>query len=274
MSEPAATTGLWLYAVARGLAPASLGDLRGVAGAEVRAVAVAGEGAGEGTLTAVVSPVPLTEFGEEALRRNLEDLDWLAATARAHDTVVAAVSGVASAAVPLRLATVCFDEERVRTLVEESRHAFTATLDALTGRTEWGVKVYTDPAKLAESAEPAEAAPSSPGGSGAAYLRRRKAALSARETGERVAAEHAERLHARLASAAVAHRRHPPQDPKLSGERDHMVLNGAYLVDDDRASGFAELVRELDAEHEAVRVELTGPWPPYSFAAVGQGKQP
>ncbi len=277
MSEPVAATGLWLYAVARGLDPALLGDLRGIADAEVRSITVAGEGAGEGPLTAVVSPVPLTEFGEEALRRNLEDLDWLAATARAHDTVVAAVSGVASAAVPLRLATVCFDEERVRTLVEENRHGFAATLDALTGRTEWGVKVYTDPVRLAESAEPAEPAPSSSsgsGGSGAAYLRRRKAALSARETGERVAAEHAERLHARLASAAVAHRRHPPQDPKLSGKRDHMVLNGAYLVDDDRASGFAELVRALDAEHEAVHVELTGPWPPYSFAAVGQAEQP
>ncbi|EIE98820.1 GvpL/GvpF family gas vesicle protein [Saccharomonospora glauca] len=272
MSEPTAT-GLWLYAVARGLDPAPLAGLRGVADAEVRTVAMGGQGSGEEPLTAVVGPVPLAEFGEEALRRNLEDLDWLATTARAHDAVVAAVSAASSAAVPLRLATVCFDDERVRDLLTEREQEFTTALDALTGRTEWGVKVYTDPAKLAGAAEPTASVSSASGGSagsGTAYLRRRKAALSARETGERIAAEHAEHLHARLARAAVAYRRHPPQDPKLSGERAHMVLNGAYLVDDERATEFADLVRALDAEHEAVRVELTGPWPPYSFAAVSQ----
>ncbi|WP_197320008.1 GvpL/GvpF family gas vesicle protein [Saccharomonospora sp. NB11] len=265
------TTGLWLYAVARGLDVASLDALRGVGDAPVRGIAVPTPESEP--LTAVVSPVSLDEFGEQALRRNLEDLDWLAATARAHDAVVAAVSDAASAAVPLRLATVCFDDERVRRLVEEGRREFVTTLDALTGRTEWGVKVYADLTALAGAAEPARAASTSTsggGGAGAAYLRRRKAALSARETGEQIAAGHAERLHARLADSAVASRRHPPQDPKLSGERAHMVLNGAYLVADDRASAFAELVHALDGEHPAVRVELTGPWPPYSFAAVGQ----
>lgn len=268
------TTGRWLYAVARGLDVTLLEELRGVADAPVSGVPVPAEAGGD-PLIAVVSPVSLAEFGEQALRRNLEDLDWLAATARAHDAVVAAVSGAASAAVPLRLATVCFDDDRVRELVDESRAEFATTLDALTGRTEWGVKVYTDPAALASTEAPTPAttagtASATAGGSGAAYLRRRKAALSARETGERLAAEHGERLHSRLAEAAVAYRRHAPQDPKLSGERAHMVLNGAYLVDDDRANAFAELVRALDAEHEAVRVELTGPWPPYSFAAVHQ----
>ncbi|CAM3113863.1 GvpL/GvpF family gas vesicle protein [Saccharomonospora xinjiangensis] len=271
MSEHTTPTGLWLYAVARGFDPAPLEDLRGVAGAPVRDVRVRDEDTRE-ELSAVVSPVSLDEFGEQALRRNLEDLDWLSATARAHDAVVAAVSAAATAAVPLRLATVSFDEDRVRDLVTRNRAEFVTTLNALTGRTEWGVKVYTDPGRLAPASTTASAESSS-GGAGAAYLRRRKAALSARETGEQVAAEHAERLHARLAGAAVADRRHPPQDPKLSGERAHMVLNGAYLVDDDRAAAFAELVRELDAEHDAVRVELTGPWPPYSFAAVGQAAE-
>ncbi|MEY7971422.1 GvpL/GvpF family gas vesicle protein, partial [Saccharomonospora xinjiangensis] len=51
------------------------------------------------------------------------------------------------------------------------------------------------------------------------------------------------------------------------------VLTGAPRVAAPGAAAFAELVRELDAEHDAVRVELTGPWPPYSFAAVGQAAE-
>ena len=43
-------------------------------------------------LTAAVGTVGLDEFGEEGLRRNLEDLDWLAATARAHDAVISAIA--------------------------------------------------------------------------------------------------------------------------------------------------------------------------------------
>jgi hypothetical protein len=46
-----------------------------------------------------------------------------------------------------------------------------------------------------------------------------------------------------------------------------MVLNGAYLVDDVRAADFEELVVQLRADHPGVRLEVTGPWPPYSFAA-------
>jgi hypothetical protein len=44
-----------------------------------------------------------------------------------------------------------------------------------------------------------------------------------------------------------------------------MVLNAAYLLDDDRAAGFASQVEALGGRHPRLRLELTGPWPPYSF---------
>lgn len=69
-------SGVWLYAVTRRVPQDALTGLSGVGGGSVRAVETA-------DLSAVVSPVSLGEFGADALRRNLEDLDWLAATARA-----------------------------------------------------------------------------------------------------------------------------------------------------------------------------------------------
>jgi len=51
----------------------------------------------------------------------------------------------------------------------------------------------------------------------------------------------------------------------------HMVLNVAYLLDDTRADDFAAAVAALADQHPGVRLELTGPWPPYSFAGTQEG---
>jgi Gas vesicle synthesis protein GvpL/GvpF len=259
VTERGEGTGLWLYAVVRDLDVRVVGELSGIAGAPVHPVAAE-------DLVAVVSPVPLSDFDEAALRRNLEDLDWLAAAARAHDAVVAAVTG-ATTAVPLRLATVYLGESGVREMLAERRPQLRAALELLAGRTEWGVKSFADPDRLAD---PVAAPETTAGGTGegAAYLRRRREQLSTREQAQRVAAEHADRLHETFAALAVATRRHAPQDPALSGEPGWMVLNGAYLVDDDRAAEVRATAERLAGEVPGVRVELTGPWSPYSFASV------
>jgi hypothetical protein len=257
--------GVWVYAVMRGPAGERIGPVTGqdgVGGTPVRAVESDG-------LVAVVASVALDEFGEQPLRRNLEDLDWLAATARAHDAVIHVAGGIGPV-VPLRLATVYLDDSGVSGLLQERRADFEAALDLVEGRTEWGVKAYGDPGALAgpaqDAVQPDEQAAGR--GAGTAYLQRRRAQRQAQETGEQEAAAQAERIHTELARLAVASTRHPPQDPQLSGTRTRMLLNGAYLVDDARAEEFAAVVRSLDAERDGVSVELTGPWPTYSFAGL------
>jgi hypothetical protein len=47
-----------------------------------------------------------------------------------------------------------------------------------------------------------------------------------------------------------------------------MILNVAYLIDDDRADAFAAAADELRARLSGVRIELTGPWPAYSFTEL------
>ncbi|HJQ47577.1 MAG TPA: GvpL/GvpF family gas vesicle protein [Amycolatopsis sp.] len=253
--------GIWLYAVT---ARADRPLVPGVAGEPVRLVEAAG-------LTAVVGDVPLASFGEEALYRNLEDLDWLAGVARAHDAVVATVPG-AGPVVPVRLATVYRDDDGVRAMLERRAADCHRSLDRVTGRTEWGVKVFAAPAmeSTGESTVESTGGPAGPsrGGAGTAYLARRRAALVWRERHEQRAAEQAESVRHRLAQLAAGARRHPPQSRTLTGDNGRMIGNLAYLVDDDRGTAFTEAVTACDQEHDAIRVELTGPWPPYSFAAL------
>jgi hypothetical protein len=251
MSGAGDESALWLHAVVTAEQP--LPDVAGIGGQPVRAIR-------SGALTAVVSKVPMDEYGEEALRRHLEDLDWLERTARAHHLVIDALSR-AGPVVPARLATVYRDESRVAAVLAERGDDFTAALDRVTGRTEWGVKGYVAPATAAAPEESSRS-----GGAGAAYLRRRRAQLMAREESQQAASRDAALVHAELSSKAVAARRQPPQDRKLSGVDSVMVLNGAYLVDTSRTDEFADLVAALSRRHSAIRLQLTGPWPPYSFS--------
>lgn len=287
--------GAWLYAVTRGRRDErertllTQGLPAGVAGEPVRLI----DGGG---LTAVVGTVDLREFGAQALRRKLEDLEWLGAAARAHDRVITALARN-TATVPVGLATVFSGDESVRAMLDAQREKLDAALSRLEGRTEWGVKAYAVPvAQTAPTAAPAAA--STPAdeagatgtsaadgtaddagardtaggeGAGAAFLRRRRAQLARQRSTAQSRAERAERIHARLSELSVSSRRYAPQNPALTGRREQMLLNGAYLVDDERLDGFRSAVAALDAEAraEGVHVELTGPWPSYSFTAEG-----
>ncbi|GAA2592709.1 GvpL/GvpF family gas vesicle protein [Actinomadura fulvescens] len=266
----AAGTAVYLYAVSRDLDPAAVPAAPGVGRAPVRAVTAGG-------LTALVSTVREADYGEEALRANLEDLAFLEATARAHHDVVDQVARAAPTA-PVRIATLYRDDDRVARLLTERHDAFARALDRITGRSEWGVKAYAYPEAMAAAptgADPAGPAgrdagsPAGGSGAGAAYLRNRQAQRRRREeAGRRVTAQ-AQAIHAELAELAVAARQHPPQDPKLSGHDGTQILNVAYLLDDDRVEGFLAAVKDLDGRLPGIGAEVTGPWPPYSFIDTG-----
>ncbi|NKQ52841.1 GvpL/GvpF family gas vesicle protein [Amycolatopsis sp. K13G38] len=245
--------GIWLYTVTG--RPVSTPP-HGVSGEMPRLVEAAG-------LVAVVGDVPLDGFGEDALYRNLEDLDWLSGVARAHDAVIATVAADGPV-VPIRLATVYRDDDRVRAMLEQRAADFHRALRRVTGRTEWGVKMFAVPRP---EPDPAEAG-SSRRGAGTAYLARRRAALAWREEHEQHMAEQADRVHLGLATLAAATRAHPLQNRALAGEHARMVRNLAYLVDDKLKQVFTEAVTACEESNDAIHIQLTGPWPPYSFAAL------
>jgi hypothetical protein len=254
-----AETARYLYAITRRLDPASLSDTPGLGGSALEVVE-------HRELAAVVSDVALDEYGEAGLRRNLERLDWLEETARTHDTVVKVVSAMGPTA-PLRLATICLDDDGVRRRMDEWYTALQQVLDRIEGRLELSVKVF---APHSDQAAPVQGASESAPGSGAEYLRRKKAATEARRTSEALALEACESIHEGLAKVAVAGRRLPAQDPRLTGHAGTMLLNGAYLVERDEVPVFERTVNELADRFPDLAVDVRGPWPPYSFAMLEQ----
>ena len=249
-----ADRGQYLFAVARGLDTQQMGDVSGLRDAAIQVIEHRG-------LQAITCSVDLAEFGEEALRRNLESLPWLEEVARAHDDVVRAAALRATTA-PMRLVTICSDEASVRARLDEWYDGLQTALDRVEGCHEWSVKAFA--ALPPESGDE----PASKATSGAAYLARKRARASDKQAAADEAAQVADVVHQELGRRARAMRRLAPQDPRLTGFPGTMILNGAYLVDDDSRDTFRSKAEDLARRYPDAGIDIRGPWPPYSFATL------
>jgi hypothetical protein len=231
-------------------------------------------------VAAVVSVVSLEEFGEEGLKANLEQQQWLEACARAHENVLEHALEM-SAVLPARLATVYTDEKHVRRLLEREHDSLAAQLEELRDKREWGVKGFIDDDKLLGWLEGSDdelsrlRAGNEPTKAGAAYLARKKYDLLARERAGELKARCADTIHSALSAEADEAQRKATRTNALTRDADEIFLNGAYLVGRADEETFRATLRELAGRHESlgVRLDLTGPWPAYSFVtAVGKAE--
>ena len=303
--HPAPASAWWAYCVVESHRAAELAaDLEGIEpGSPVEAV-------GEGELAALVSRVPLSEYGDEQLRLHLEDIAWLERTARAHEAVQERVMRQIPL-VPLRLCTIYRDPEGVRAVLRENADLLTENLAALENCAEWGVKVFLDAhgaravedgvhaaeggahpveggaravedcaravedgAHAVEDGVRAKGAESTvPGGSGINYLAQRQRERDLAERADELCARCAEEVHHAVAALAEADRINPNQRPEAHGREGEMVLNGAYLVEHDRLLELQRTASDLHEEWapQGLLVELTGPWPPYNFVSDSAG---
>ncbi|MEU4194216.1 GvpL/GvpF family gas vesicle protein [Kribbella sp. NPDC026611] len=247
--------GSYIYAASRHVE--DLEGLTGLRGAPLRAVR-------DRELAAIVSTVELDEFGEDPLRQHLEDLDWLEEVARGHDQVVRTIWSLTGAVAPFRLATICLNDEAVEARLTAQYDGLMEALSRVEGRGEWSVKAFLTQAAPITTVASANGS----AGSGTAYLARRRQEIAGQQKAAEDAEALAEELHRQLAAAADACRRLPAQDRRLSGHAEPMVLNGAYLVADQDAELFRSAVDELGVRRPSVRLQVDGPWPPYSFTSL------
>ncbi|HEV7625367.1 MAG TPA: GvpL/GvpF family gas vesicle protein [Streptomyces sp.] len=224
-------------------------------------------------LGALVCSVPAGLYDEEGLKAQLEDMERLEALARSHHTVVAAAYEHTTV-LPMRLATVYLDDTRVTEMLAERKGEFDALLVRLEGHLEWGVKIYADPRAAAAPAATDPPQASAEGSSpGRAYLQQRRKQRNTHRDAYRAAGAVAERvkeLADGLVTAKVSHR---PQQGELASGPGENTVNDAYLVSAERSDDFREAIGGLAEDVAGVRIELTGPWAPYSFATPPSSPQ-
>ncbi|MFI8187072.1 GvpL/GvpF family gas vesicle protein [Actinacidiphila glaucinigra] len=223
------STALYSYAVLLPFAgqDQALRHLRGIAGRRVRIIYTA-------DLAVAVSKVPRSEYTRKALRRHLGDFSWLEATARIHRSAVDALAQHTSV-LPLKLATVHRDQERLAAMVARHHQHFTDVLTSLAGQQEWEVTVYV----LSVEEPPMPPLPQATRPDQAVLPVHPQSHDAGRNQREALAT--ADQLRRKLTALATASRQHPQPSARLTDEPGTNISSTAYLVRRDQAEAFTHL---------------------------------
>ncbi len=227
----------------------------------------------EGDIGVMASPVSLTEFGTEALKRNLEDIRWVAEKARRHEEIVEEIMR-GLPLIPMRFGTIFLNLEKVKRMLRENFGRFQDALEYLSDKEEWGLKGFSDRQLLQEWAlkeDPEllkfseEINAMSPGH--AFFSRKRLLEKTSTIALEREA-ERVRLLEEAIRGVAVDLVKNPILPREATGAEKEMVINLACLVLKEKVGAFIERVEDLNNNYRAKGLELqiSGPWPPYNFS--------
>jgi hypothetical protein len=216
--------------------------------------------AGE-SLWLAVSSVPARDYDAAAVRRGLQDVDWLAPRALAHEAVVEHFIG-APALLPMPVLTLFTSDRRAVAYVAGRRGRVERLLEAVERRVQWVLRLAWDAQDGARVTvrRPLRAP------TGVAYLAQKRELRDSGSARLAMARAEAGRVFDALAGASVDTRwRGPSGAEAAAGSR--LLLDAAFLVSSRRANAFRAALRRTTRELGAagVAVSLTGPWPAYDF---------
>jgi len=257
--------GLYLYCLARlsRLPPLPLLGL-GVDGRKSLAVAT------YQNLAAVWSPVPVEDFcGPEAEER-LQDLTWIGPRVIRHQEVVAGVMRN-SPVLPVRFGTIFASLANLEKVLQRHSATIAGFLERLTDQEEWAVKGMLDRGgaqeklfslKRAREADRLEAL--SPG---TRYFQEQRLRAGCDQEVQQWLQKVCREVWTGLREYAAEVRERRLLSRETTGSDQDMVWNWALLMPRPAVGGFQARIQDVNAQYapRGLRLEVTGPWPPYSF---------
>ena len=228
-----------------------------------------------GDLAAIASPVPPEQFNQDALEAVLEDDAWMHARILAHHSVLDALAHELTL-VAFKFLTVYTHRDGVLEMLSRNRADLQYALSHIEGATELGVKVYCHVDRLktliaTRAQEPvalrAELLAASPG---ASFFLRKRLQRAMNEHLRSELAVQTDRVYRRLGENAKDAALHQPRQPDKQRGDKKMLLNASYLLDRTSEAAFRATFDDLQKQlgSDGFVLELTGPWPPYSFSSL------
>jgi hypothetical protein len=226
-----------------------------------------------GELVAVVRSVALADFEPDILRERLSDLTALETMARAHNAVIAAIHEQ-QPILPAKFGSVYASLDELGASLDDAQTQFLDALRRLDGCDEWAIHLYADQSLIAQRVaddDPelqrlrAEIEAASPG---RAYFLQRKltGAISAAVENKLLERERDMIEWLRPLTRGVVSQTAAVSGGKTQGDEVE-IMRAALLIDRTRRD---DLLRALQARiggEAGLRLEIGGPWPPYSFAS-------
>jgi hypothetical protein len=246
----------YVYCLVRSTRRPSLRDVPGgLSGSRDLRLLAANDG-----LWLVASTVPGEKYGEAALARGLQDLEWVGHRALEHEAVVEHFLTV-PAVLPMQLFTLFTSDDRALSHVAGDRKRITRILARIERQVEWGLRLTWDEKAVRETVARAHQRATS----GTAFLSRKRDLLNINRVQLTEARREADRVYRAMAREATEARRRKATEQAASGSR--LLLDAAFLVPAGKARAFRAALRRYTktSGRSGLVVSLTGPWPPYNF---------
>ncbi|GHO70897.1 gas vesicle protein [Ktedonobacter sp. SOSP1-52] len=204
--------------------------------------------------------------GKDAVQQGAAEL------LQAHEQVIDTLMQDATV-IPFKFGTILKDEKAASQMLQDQKENFQSLLAKFTGKVEWGVKVYVNKQALTKhlmqnepkfiSLQEKRANLSR----GAAYLFDKKMEVEVKNAVATQLAQITERIFHELERNAFEAKLNNILPQKMTGKKQEMILNAAYLIERGREALFRQQGIQFVEEYGPLELELefSGPWPPYNF---------
>jgi len=231
-------------------------------------------------LEAVVSDVSLEEFASEEIQKKAqEDLKWIKEKAIAHEKVIEEAmrrNDKVLSLIPMRFGAIFKDLTSLEEALKKDYSKIKEVLERIRGRQEWSVKAYLKDKKIFEQViknknkaikEKEKEIASLP--EGMAYFMEEELKEVISKEIERELNNITEFFFESLSKQAVSSVKSKILEKELTGRREPMVLNAAYLVPEEKIEDFKKELENLNQKIQAKGfcIEYSGPWPAYNFTS-------
>jgi len=230
-------------------------------------------------IEAIVSEVALEAFASEEIQRRVQgDLNWIKEKAVAHARVVQEAMGgdpILLDLIPIKFGTIFNDRARLEEVLEKDYLRIREVLERIRGKQEWTVKVYLkDRGKfeqvikeknetIKEMERKIVDLPE-----GMAFFMEEELKEVIYEELDKALNNIVGSLFEDLKKQAIASVKNKVLEKELTGRRELMVLNVAYLIQEEKIEDFNKDAQRLNQEIQASGfcLEYSGPWPAYNFS--------
>lgn len=224
-------------------------------------------------LAAVVSEVEINKFilpsGDEIKEI---DMNWIEEKARAHERIVRQLMKD-NDLLPARFCSIAASKEGLEAFLADNYHEYVRAFRRLAGREEWDVKAYLSFEKLKQFV--ADNTPeicerkhmlSYISNSGTYLVKRKIDNLINERTQKRFDAI-IPYIAKTLSAVSECEAFSNFESPKCQQTEIPIIFKASYLIEKTLLQSFKQQLNKLsdELEPEGITLELTGPWPPYTF---------
>lgn len=230
-----------------------------------------------GRITAVLCELDEQEYSKENIQQKTNQMEWVQEKAYHHHEMLMKIRDH-SPVIPMKFCTIYSGQESLEQMLQNQENELTQELARLENKEEWNLKIYSDSQKLKEQVEKhnetieakkEEIAQMSPGRQ---YLEKRKLEQVIDQEVEKEQQSFCSALHNELDRLSEDSTVKKNWSKDVTGKKEDMCWNSAYLVSLDQVERALEKISELKAtaEHKGWQIEATGPWPPYHFVNLSR----